>query len=87
MLYRENGQFKSTYAADQQLLPTRRPWFGIVESVCLTCGAALATIHVPGLIVTFVILDRCDRLNPWSATEFKFDRHEALWRSEVRGYK
>ncbi len=59
MLYRENGQFKSTYAADQQLLPIAQDrWFvvGLIAFAYLAVPALASDYMFRALIVPFVIL-------------------------------
>jgi branched-chain amino acid transport system permease protein len=50
MLYRENGQFKTTYRSDQQMLPITQDRFFVWGVV------ALAFLLVPLLVVPFLIL-------------------------------
>src|SRR5471032_2395671 len=59
MLYRENGQFKTTYRADQQIVPIRQ------DRIVMLLVLALAFIGVPlvgssylfeALLVPFLIL-------------------------------
>jgi len=59
MLYRENGQFKSTYAADQQLLPIAQDrWFvvGLIAFAYLAVPALASDYMFRALIIPFVIL-------------------------------
>ncbi|MBA3254115.1 MAG: branched-chain amino acid ABC transporter permease, partial [Burkholderiaceae bacterium] len=59
MLYRENGQFKSSYAADQQLLPIAQDrWFviGLIAFAYLAVPALASEYMFRALIVPFVIL-------------------------------
>ena len=52
MLYREAGQFKTTYAADQQVFPIRQDRIAVAVLLAVaasTCGAEdRNTITVPG---------------------------------------
>ena len=59
MLYRENGQFKSSYAADQQLLPIAQDrWFvlGLIVFAYLAVPALASDYMFRALIIPFVIL-------------------------------
>ena len=59
MLYRENGQFKSSYAADQQLLPIAQDrWFvlGLIAFAYLAVPALASDYMFRALIIPFVIL-------------------------------
>ena len=59
MLYRENGQFKSTYAADQQLLPIAQDrWFviGLIAFAYVAVPALASDYMFRALIIPFVIL-------------------------------
>ena len=51
MLYRENGQFKSTYAADQQMLPI------LQDRVFMILLLVFAFVVVP-FVVSDYVLDR-----------------------------
>ncbi len=59
MLYRENGQFKSSYAADQQLLPIAQDrWFviGLIAFAYLAVPVLASDYMFRALIIPFVIL-------------------------------
>ncbi|MBA2549178.1 MAG: branched-chain amino acid ABC transporter permease [Burkholderiaceae bacterium] len=59
MLYRENGQFKSSYAADQQLLPIAQDrWFviGLIVLAYVAVPALASDYMFRALIIPFVIL-------------------------------
>ena len=59
MLYRENGQFKSSYAADQQLLPIAQDrWFvvGLIAFAYFAVPALASDYMFRALIVPFLIL-------------------------------
>ena len=59
MLYRENGQFKSSYAADQQLLPIAQDrWFvvGLIAFAYLAMPVLASDYMFRALIIPFVIL-------------------------------
>jgi branched-chain amino acid transport system permease protein len=59
MLYRENGQFKSSYSADQQLLPIAQDrWFmvGLIAFAYLAVPALASDYMFRALIIPFVIL-------------------------------
>ena len=59
MLYRENGQFKSSYAADQQLLPIAQDrWFviALIAFAYLAVPALASDYMFRALIIPFVIL-------------------------------
>ena len=59
MLYRENGQFKSSYAADQQLLPIAQDrWFmlALIAFAYLAVPALVSDYVLRALIIPFVIL-------------------------------
>ena len=59
MLYRENGQFKSSYAADQQLLPIAQDrWFvvGLIAFAYLVVPLLANDYMFRALIIPFVIL-------------------------------
>ncbi len=59
MLYRENGQFKSSYAADQQLLPIAQDrWFviGLIAFVYCAVPWLVSDYMLRALIIPFVIL-------------------------------
>lgn len=59
MLYRENGQFKSSYASDQQLLPILQDRVGMMILLALAFGAVpfLASDYLfLSLIIPFLIL-------------------------------
>lgn len=64
MLYRENGQFKTTYRADQQIFPVRQDrWFialllvvGFVLVPLLASGYQLRALLLPWLIMSLAAL-------------------------------
>ncbi|MEP6607520.1 MAG: branched-chain amino acid ABC transporter permease [Burkholderiaceae bacterium] len=59
MLYRENGQFKTTYGADQQLLPIAQDrWFmlALIAFAYLAVPMLASGYMLRGLIIPFVIL-------------------------------
>src|SRR5918993_1440294 len=59
MLYRENGQFKSSYAADQQLLPIAQDrWFviGLIAFAYIAVPLLASDYTFRALIIPFVIL-------------------------------
>jgi branched-chain amino acid transport system permease protein len=59
MLYRENGQFKTSYAEDQQLLPiTQDRWFllGLLAVAYLVVPAVASDYIFRALIIPFLIL-------------------------------
>ena len=59
MLYRENGQFKTSYAADQQMLPIRQDQFFMIALLVIAFAAVplLASDYlVRAILVPFLIL-------------------------------
>ncbi len=59
MLYRENGQFKTTYAADQQLLPiVQDRWFviGLIAFAYIAVPWLASDYMFRALVIPFVIL-------------------------------
>ncbi|MDA0275017.1 MAG: branched-chain amino acid ABC transporter permease, partial [Proteobacteria bacterium] len=50
MFYRENGQFKSSYAADQQLLPIRQ------DRIFMFALVAFAFVVVPLVVSDYIFL-------------------------------
>jgi len=81
MLYRENGQFKTSYAADQQLLPIAQDrWFMMALVACsliavplLASDYALRALIIPFLILTIaaiglnILVGYCGQISVGSA--------------------
>src|SRR6476659_117839 len=49
MLYRENGQFKTSYRADQQIFPIRQ------DRIVILAFLALAFVVIPGLASEYLL--------------------------------
>jgi branched-chain amino acid transport system permease protein len=60
MLYREAGQFKSSYAADQQLFPIRQDRIGVILLL------AVAFVVVPMVAGRILVLGHSDSLSDFS---------------------
>src|ERR1700731_4283572 len=73
MLYRENGQFKTSYPADQQLLPIATERWFLIAVPLLASDYALRALIIPFLILTIaaiglnILVGYCGQISVGSA--------------------